>query len=592
MKNKKYYPFERNHYFYGKLLTVRDFEDEQRYMNDKRRINNVLTKGAGVISGLSTVMIDEKTISLETGMALDYMGREIIVPESVTKKLNVLDGFKEIKNYESVYLCLEYSEKKKDKMHSITEVTSMEEVDYNRVEESYHLFLTDGFVDHRKLSLHRLKEEEQVIYDTNGIKVVQIVPKYANPNKELEIKVRIEKHNVPRMIEVDYTFSSEYIKAEDGSNQVRVYYTDEDLTAYKEVELSYIVKVIDVKDTTAKLVTNPTDSRILIGSVPYSFTADVEYKVNIMKDSIVDKILSDYTKLHFDDILNINAEAMIYLAKMRLIKKESEYYIEAFEPMPFGQFLPSNAMLYMLMQQMNRTMVEAKKTDWNEVKEELAFTREEILPLSTEKTFACGEETIEIDLHSKNKSYFSDEIVHGLGKGDVLIHVAVEDTMQEHNICDVNATVFGDISIFKKNMHFVKLPNLSTGVLSYTDKGTFRIGVKFLEDAGMTNIKVKWWAYKEAMKVEKDFAELNTISVKVEPNTIKIGPRDKYKFDAVVLGSDSQECRWSVLDKNGGQIDFNGLYEAPTQEGVYEIMAESVKYPNKKAIAYVVVKQK
>ena len=188
MKNKKYYPFERNHYFYGKLLTVRDFEDEQRYMNDKRRINNVLTKGAGVISGLSTVMIDEKTISLETGMALDYMGREIIGPESVTKKLNVLDGFKEIKNYENVYLCLEYAEKKKDKVHSITESTSAEEVDYNRVEESYHLFLTDSSVDSKKLSLHRLKEEEQVIYYDNGIKVVQIVPKYANPNKDRKTK--------------------------------------------------------------------------------------------------------------------------------------------------------------------------------------------------------------------------------------------------------------------------------------------------------------------------------------------------------------------------------------------------------------------
>lgn len=592
MKNKKYYPFERNHYFYGKLLTVRDFEDEQRYMNDKRRINNVLTKGAGVISGLSTVMIDEKTISLETGMALDYMGREIIVPESVTKKLNVLDGFKEIKNYETVYLCLEYAEKKKDKVHSITEAVSSKEVDYNRIEESYHLFLTDTAVDSRKLSLHRLKEEEQVVYHDNGIKVTQIVPKYVNPNKELEIKVRIEKQNVPRMIEVDYTFFSEYIKAEDGSNQVRVYYTDEDLTAYKEVELSYTVKVIDVKDTTAKLVTNIENSRVLIGSVPYSFTESVEYKINIIKESIGDKILSDYIKLHFDDILNMNDEAGIYLAKMRLIKKEAEYYIEAFEPMPFDQFLPSNSMLYMLMQQMHRSTIESKKKDWNEIKEELAFAKEEVLPMATEKTFACGEETIEIDLHSKGKSYFSDEIVHGLGKGDVFIHVAVEDTMQENNICDVNATVFGDISIFKKNMHFVKLPNLNTGVLSYTDKGTFRIGVKFLEDAGMTNIKIKWWAYKEAMKVDNDFAELNTISVKVEPNTIKMGPRDKYKFEAMVLGSESQECRWTVLDKNGGQIDFNGLYEAPTQEGVYEIMAESVKYPNKKAIAYVVVKQK
>ena len=35
MKNMKYFPFERNKYFYGKLLTVDDFETEQRYMNDK-----------------------------------------------------------------------------------------------------------------------------------------------------------------------------------------------------------------------------------------------------------------------------------------------------------------------------------------------------------------------------------------------------------------------------------------------------------------------------------------------------------------------------------------------------------------------------
>lgn len=40
MKNMKYFPFERNKYFYGKLLTVDDFETEQRYMNDKRRVLN------------------------------------------------------------------------------------------------------------------------------------------------------------------------------------------------------------------------------------------------------------------------------------------------------------------------------------------------------------------------------------------------------------------------------------------------------------------------------------------------------------------------------------------------------------------------
>ena len=36
MNNKQYYSCERNHYFFGKLMTVRDFETEQVYFNSKR----------------------------------------------------------------------------------------------------------------------------------------------------------------------------------------------------------------------------------------------------------------------------------------------------------------------------------------------------------------------------------------------------------------------------------------------------------------------------------------------------------------------------------------------------------------------------
>ena len=43
MKNLNYFPFERNKYFYGKLLSVDDFETEQKYMNNKRRMGNRLS---------------------------------------------------------------------------------------------------------------------------------------------------------------------------------------------------------------------------------------------------------------------------------------------------------------------------------------------------------------------------------------------------------------------------------------------------------------------------------------------------------------------------------------------------------------------
>ena len=58
---------------------------------------------------------------------------------------------------------------------------------------------------------------------------------------------------------------------------------------------------------------------------------------------------------------------------------------------------------------------------------------------------------------------------------------------------------------------------------------------------------------------------------------------------AMVEGSASQEVNWSVVEKNGGSIDRNGLYTAPSTEGVFEIRAQSAKYGNYKASAYVVV---
>lgn len=51
MKNTKLYPFERNRYYSGKMLTSADFQAEQTYFNNKRRFINNLMYGAGVVCG-------------------------------------------------------------------------------------------------------------------------------------------------------------------------------------------------------------------------------------------------------------------------------------------------------------------------------------------------------------------------------------------------------------------------------------------------------------------------------------------------------------------------------------------------------------
>lgn len=589
MNNKKYYPFERNNYFYGKLLTVRDFEDEQRYFNGKRKINNVLTAGAGVVSGLNVLMLDEKTVSIEAGMALDYMGREIIVEEAVAKKLNVIDGFEDIKDVNNVYLCLEYEQKGQEAVHSITGTASSieDKSEFNRISEGYRLFLTDTVKDETSLSLNRLMIQKQVIYNNNGIKITQSIPKYAKPQQQIEIEVVIEKSDLPRIIEVDYSFTSEYFKSLDGDKRVRVYYKDEDIEAFKTIKLKYSVIAEDLIKANAEITIDKANSRVSIGSVGYMFDLSSKYDVKIVEGSINDYIIAEYMSMHFDEILSVGSENTIYLAKMRIIEKEKRYSIEAFEAMPFKQYVLSNSMLYMLMKEpINVNEVHSMEDTYKEV----AATKPVIEPIR--KMTASGQEIIEIDARSKNKTYYSDEIAHGLGSGDVLITVAVEEDDTYKSIFDINKSIFGDMEVFKGSPYEVSVPSLSTGIISYMDKGTFRIGVKFNEDSQANTIKLKWWAEKNSMNREEDILEDGNITISIEPDTVTVVPREKFKFEANITGTSNKECRWSVTDKTGGQIDFNGVYEAPTQEGVYEIVVESIKYPNKKATAFVVVKQR
>ncbi len=71
----------RNNYYYGKLLDVGRLQLEQDYGKQKRWLLNRLTLGCGVLCGLEVYVIDDK-LRVGAGVALDPLGREIVVPGS------------------------------------------------------------------------------------------------------------------------------------------------------------------------------------------------------------------------------------------------------------------------------------------------------------------------------------------------------------------------------------------------------------------------------------------------------------------------------------------------------------------------------
>jgi hypothetical protein len=71
---------DRNRYFRGKLLTVRDLTQEQDYLNSKRWLLNRLLFGAGAICGLQVGKVGgELAVLIKAGLALDPLGREVTV---------------------------------------------------------------------------------------------------------------------------------------------------------------------------------------------------------------------------------------------------------------------------------------------------------------------------------------------------------------------------------------------------------------------------------------------------------------------------------------------------------------------------------
>lgn len=147
MKNLRYIPFMRNRYFEGKLLTAEDFAQEQRYMNDKRRLHNRYFHGVGVVAGLEVIRVDDYSVSLEAGVAIDGAGREIVVETPSIYKLSMLAGFETAtgrQGGESLKLYIAYGEEDVEPVHNMAErsVHTQEEPDYNKIQERYQLYVT------------------------------------------------------------------------------------------------------------------------------------------------------------------------------------------------------------------------------------------------------------------------------------------------------------------------------------------------------------------------------------------------------------------------------------------------------------------
>lgn len=81
--------------------------------------------------------------------------------------------------------------------------------------------------------------------------------------------------------------------------------------------------------------------------------------------------------------------------------------------------------------------------------------------------------------------------------------------------------------------------------------------------------------YAIGLVSDEDFGATQTL-VFVEPSTVVLGPGDRQRFDAMVVGPMPTVVAWSVREPDGGSVSSDGVYTAPqTIVGVQTVTVEA-----------------
>lgn len=589
MNNRKFYSYERNNYYYGKLLTSRDFQVEQSYINDKRRLTNRLVCGSGIVSGLKVVEADDTAIVLQSGCAIDAAGREVVVPETVVVKLATIEGSHSLQT-DVAYLSIAYTESMEDKVYAVMGNAVNEKSqdgEYNHIKEGYTLSLQDA---DECVPVKELKDDyliRTVLYEDEDYTITQEVAGYLPTDCNLAVRLVVyKKRQTPDLLTVGYTLSIEGIKEQ--SCPIRL----ENLKMDR-YETRMITETIVPKDEIRYLADfklRMEQLEVLKDKQKCQVREPEAVTIATADKNLVSLIVENSYKTAMDVEIEENYDNKIYLAKLYLIRSNERILLDRIEEVPFRQYVYSASQL-MLLEELKEYYPAIGGAD-----RETAAMAGEVQYTGTmenawkRKDFVTGAFDISIgNAGDIGKTFYSEEIMHGLGEGPVYVEVAYEFLNKENGSMK-EEIIFGDGELFAAGEAEEKQMQIACGVKVLPERGTFVVAVRPKNKMIRTSLRVRWYACK-AEDTGKNISKLKDKQgmIIISPDTITTTPKGIVQIQPKFVNMPYEACSYEVLDQAGGKIDNNGIYTAPTAEGVYEVKVSCISTPEIYAHAYIIV---
>ncbi len=584
MKDNQILNFVRNRYYTGKMLTSKDFQTEQLYMNQKRSFLNHMMYGTGVVCGLSVKKLDETSFMVESGVAIDEQGREIVVPASLVKKLSAIAGVEQLTGNRAA-LCLRYKEDMIHPVYSIAEEEEGREYEYNHVQEGYELYLED-------ISEGDSEEEEDflcksVFLRQEDFKITLMLPKTVKKGKKVKLVARIEKLS-DRNWGLSYGASLQLasFRQEDGSQELvlegRDIYLDKG--AVMEQVFWLCTKQNQVEQT----------SILLEHGTGYASVADCDCKVNDdlklqvnVTDMSLEKIASSQLgRENYENRVKKAQREKVVLAELSLLGADGAYIITGIKEREAKNYINTPESLGKRLTYDSYFAEPELKPQTQQLKAAEAVVQEE-----PKEEIVMTNGFVEIPLHvgmKKGDVCYSDEILHGLGKGDVYVKVGVQCMEEDvRTNQSTRTTIYGNSDLFKEDDHM----KVETAVKVYNDKGSFQIAARLTGAQKSIVLMVHWVAVKfhnEQSEPEEEFADKRIVP---KTSAVKLAPKESHCFQVEFEHMSSSRLTYELTESESGEITQDGIYTAPDKTGVYEIHIYCTDMPEISTYVYAVVKK-
>ena len=555
MNNTQIYPFERNRYYPKKRLSSADYQAEQDYFNNKRRFLNGLMYGSGIVCGLGVFSLDDLSILVESGVAIDGLGREVVVETSDVKKLSALPGFDSLRGNEAL-LCLRYKEEPVHKVYAIESSDPEKEFQYNHVKEGYELFLMDSedVGESFDMDTEFLTGGELMVSD--HYKIEYSMPTTVSRGRLVKARVIVTKlSDDPARLTYRGILQTPAFITEDGDNEIEIDLMDIDLLKGESASYDFWLKTLSTAATETNIILKTGSAAAFENDkavpVPANFTTKV--------------LLSDLSPrtLVGREIGRVNLEMKnlggqddyISLAKLRLVRTDSAYIIE--------DVIESGVKTYV-----NAPSQEMRRGDYLDYfVKEAAFGKgtSEALPekIATDSNrdlyggsveVATG--TLEIPLGEnarKGEIRYSGEIMHGLGKGNVYVEVGYEYLREDETVgANTKSTIYGNPDIFAGDQRSVV--DAETAVRVLNDKGSFVVGARLLKNVDYLVLTYRWVAIKfpagNDLGLKEDYTGK---SISPETPTVRMGTKENHYFGVRYNNMDKCSVTYELTESGSGK---------------------------------------